>query len=81
VPDMLGRTDAPILSPEVIHGLRDSFDCAAESFRRAFSGVTAPRQAEPENLMLAAIEARRNRNTGPGQRPRAPRQINPRWGR
>jgi hypothetical protein len=34
--------------------------------------------AEPGHPMLAAIERRRNRNTGPEQRQRAPRQINPR---
>lgn len=69
------------MSPEAIRSMRESLDRAGGSLRRAFSGVVAPGPPDPEHLMSAVIEARRNRNTGPSQRPRAPRQINPRRGR
>lgn len=50
---------------------------ALEALGRSFP---QPRP-EPDHPMLAAIEARRNRNTGPEQRLRPPRQLNPRRGR
>jgi hypothetical protein len=69
------------LPPETVRSMVQDFNRAAASLRRAFRGITLAHPPEPEHPMLAAIEARRNRNTGPGQRPRAPRQINPRRGR
>lgn len=51
---------------------------AFEAFSRGVARRFPQPQPEPDHPMLAAIEARRNRNTGPEQRQRAPRQINPR---
>jgi hypothetical protein len=51
---------------------------AFEAFSRDVARRFAQPPPEPDHPMLAAIEARRNRNTGPEQRQRAPRQINPR---
>jgi hypothetical protein len=51
---------------------------AFEAFNRDAARRFPQPHPEPDTPMLAAIEARRNRNTGPEQRQRAPRQINPR---
>jgi hypothetical protein len=51
---------------------------AVEAFSRDVARHFPQPPPEPDHPMLTAIEARRNRNTGPEQRLRAPRQINPR---
>ncbi len=63
-------------------GLAEALQAVQPAFERFARVVTEARPA-PELLdpMQRALEYRRNRNTGPGQRPRAPRQINPRRGR
>lgn len=74
----------------VTRELTEALSRARESFRSArpaleavarAAGMRAPNTPTSDHPMLAAIEARRNRNTGPDRTPRAPRQINPRRGR
>lgn len=71
------------------HGRFIPLSSAAEALRRALARVgeavhLAARESaltQAEHPMLQVIEQRRNRNTGPEQHRRAPRQINPRRAR
>lgn len=52
---------------------------AGEAFFRAFLDQSVQEEpSTPQGRMRAALEARRNRNTGPRQQSRAPRRIDPR---
>lgn len=61
---------------QTLEALARAFQSSVASVRQAFPAL-AP-EPVPEHPMLQAIEQRRNRNTGPEQQQRAPRQINPR---
>jgi hypothetical protein len=46
-----------------------------------YGRATAPPVPLPADRMARALELRRTRNTGPAQRQRVPRRIDPRWHR
>lgn len=83
------EASSPTVEFDNRHGRFIPLSNAAEALRRAFAGVgealrVVARESaltEPEHPMLQVIEQRRNRNTGPEQHHRAPRQINPRRAR
>lgn len=50
-------------------------------FRQLAAYLPSPPPAPPADVMQRAIEAKRNRNTGPRVQPRAPRRIDPTRGR
>lgn len=63
---------------EAINELAESMLPALRAFGEGVQRSFPAPQPGPQHPMLAAIERRRTRNTGPEQRRRAPRKISPR---
>lgn len=72
-----GLVEAMRMSQPVVQRFAEEISAFSEQGHVRFQRI-ATEDPEPAHPMLAAIEARRNRNTGPEQRQRPPRQIGPR---